>query len=160
MFERIFKAFQSRGTKRVSDCSALGIRLLQAIAHDKGRGAEKEPDEAAPLHFRIKNALEYIRRNFKARLDVASLARQACMHPVYFTQLFKREIGVPPHRYIMEYKIEKAKEFIGAFNEALDYTSNELGFHDYSHFYRVFKKITGLSPMQFIKKQKGLYDPR
>jgi AraC-like DNA-binding protein len=140
--------------------SILGLKLLQAIDEERIRVSKPETAPAPRLHSRIREALENIQENFKKQHTVAALAKKACMHPTYFAHLFKEEIGVSPHQYILDYKIEKAKEFLCTFDEALDYTAEELGFHDYSHFYRAFKKVTGKTPMQFIRENKGLYDPK
>jgi len=160
MLQEIESTCSSGRKSRLTACAILGLQLLQTMEADRLRTTKQPPDASGLLHFRIKESVDYIHRNFKKRLDVAELAKRACMHPTYFAHLFKREIGVSPHQYVLDYKVEKAKEFLCTYDEALDYTANELGFHDYSHFYRTFKKATGKTPMRFVKENKGIYDPR
>jgi len=157
---RILAVFHTRDPLRLFKCSRLGLDLLEMLDREKRPGARPVSGPGAVLHHRIRDALEYIYVNYKKRLEVAGLARKACMSADYFTRLFKRQVGIPPARYILEFKIRKAMDFLGTYDEPLAFTGEELGFHDYSHFSRTFKKITGMSPRRFVKKGKKGYDPK
>jgi AraC family transcriptional regulator len=60
-----------------------------------------------------------------------------------------------PYQYILEVKISKAKNFLLNYAEERLYIGAELGFNDYSHFYRAFTKITGMTPSRFIAMNKS-----
>ena len=53
-----------------------------------------------------------------------------------------------------EYKIRRAKDFLLSYDEPLLNAGEELGFHDYSHFYRTFKRVTGMTPSEFVRRHK------
>ena len=154
ILEEINRTLSGRARTRLQECSILGIRLLLAIEkgrlYGKGRPAAAEEE----MSGRIRETLLYINRNYKKRLDVPTLARRAGLHPVYYARLFRRQMGISPYRYVLEYKISKAKDFLLNYTPERLYISTELGFRDYSHFYRVFRKITGLTPSQFINQHK------
>jgi AraC-like DNA-binding protein len=157
---RIRNVFNTRDPLRQFQCSRLGLELLQRLDKDSQPARTPPSDPDTVLHHRIRDALEYVYFNYKKRLEVAGLARKACMSADYFTRLFKRQVGVSPSQYVLEFKIRKAMDFLGTYDEPLAFTGEELGFHDYSHFSRTFKKITGLSPRRFVKKGKKGYDPK
>jgi AraC-like DNA-binding protein len=160
ILKRICRASLSSEESRVPACSVLGVSLLQEIQKDIRRKEKAPFREGRGMHFRIREALDHIRKNYKQPLKVSTLAKLACMHTDYFAHLFKRETGVSPHGYILSHKIRKARDFLAHYDEALVYTAEELGFHDYSHFYRAFKKETGQSPREYVKSAKRVYDPR
>jgi len=160
LLNKIERGFETRVGNRLLNCSILGLTLLNTI--EKKMVSEKtgDQDAADTLHYRIRESLSYIAENHKKPLGVDLLAKRACLNPAYFSRLFKQQVGMPPNRYILEYKIGKAKDFLRVYDEPLAFTGEELGFHDYSHFYRTFKKIAGMTPREFVRKSRRSYDPR
>ena len=95
-------------------------------------------------------AVEYIHQNyFNKPLTVENLAKMCMITPEYFRKIFKYFLGVSPLNYVNDLKIKRAKELI----KSGLYTISEVcflsGFIDVSHFSRVFKKTTGVSPSQY-----------
>lgn len=88
---------------------------------------------------------EYIRENFLSLPSVDELACMACLSPFYFTKLFKEEVGLSPHAYINQLRVNKAKEMM-AKRVPLLQIAHELGFTDQSHFSKTFLKVTGVTP--------------
>ncbi|MFH0918800.1 MAG: AraC family transcriptional regulator [Fibrobacterota bacterium] len=158
LLQSIIATFRSGEPLRLLVCAGLCLELLKAL------NAEKAVDnrclEKRPIHYRVREALEYINLNYKKRIDVPFLAKQACMHPAYFSHLFRKEIGMAPHRYVIEVKIAKAKDLLVNHGLPIALLGEELGFHDHSHFHRTFRRLTGVSPGEYAKKNMTLYDPR
>jgi AraC-like DNA-binding protein len=161
LFTKINDLFHSRHPLRLLHCSQLCLELFDWMNGATLSPLPQSASETGPLiHHRIRDALETIYVHYKKRLTVADLAKEANMSTDYFSQVFTRQVGISPARYIMEFKIRKAMDFLGTFDEPLVFTSEELGFHDYSHFSRTFKKVTGMSPREFIQKKGKGYDPK
>lgn len=140
-----------RGRFRAEECSALGLRILLLLEPSVQPLPSDSPDERSAAR-RIWDVLDYINIHYKERLSVVTLAKKAVLYPVYFSRVFKRVTGLSPHQYVLEKKIEKAKDFLLLHNVTPASTAVELGFHDYSHFYRVFRKMTGKSPTAFAAR--------
>ncbi|MBL8026584.1 MAG: helix-turn-helix transcriptional regulator [Fibrobacteres bacterium] len=156
----IHKKFHSGTLTVIPECSALGLELIIKLFTDCTNVNKTEKSAIKPLHTRIRDALNYINLNYKTNIKVPAVAASVFMHPSYFTHLFTKEVGMSPHRYITEFKISKAKEFLISFDAPLSYTGLELGFHDHSHFYKVFRQITGETPGEYIRRMKTIYDPK
>jgi two-component system, response regulator YesN len=60
-----------------------------------------------------------------------------------------------PYHYILTVKMEKAKEMMAQYDDSPGSAALELGFTDYAHFYRTFRKMEGMSPGQFWKKYRS-----
>lgn len=151
----LFTAFKRKGDYSRQQCSMLGLRLLLLLkpADEPVPVLDGEAD-ARPAAERIRDMLDYIRTHYKERLTVGGLAGMVAMHPSRFSRLFSAMTGVSPQRYIQEKKVLKAKDFLLEHHASLTLTAQELGFHDYSHFFKVFRKIEGISPKQFLQKNR------
>lgn len=134
-------------------CAAAMLWVLGNVVPLRASESMREtgPDDRL-IEKRISGLLDYINENYKKRLGVRELAARANIHPVHFNRLFRKATGLTPHRYILEKKVAKAKDFLLHYNESLTTTALELGFCDYTHFARVFRKITGTSPRRFLAK--------
>ena len=64
-------------------------------------------------------------------------------------------MGVTPYRYLLERKIEKAKDFMQVYGDPPGAVGQEFGFHDYAHFYRTFKQMTGTTPSAYARAARS-----
>lgn len=86
--------------------------------------------------------------------DINAVIGNTSYSPNHFRKLFKEQCGCSPLRYYSQLKIQMAKQQILHYKTVLsiDEIARRCGFADPFYFSRVFKKITGLSPMQFYKQ--------
>jgi YesN/AraC family two-component response regulator len=73
------------------------------------------------------------------------------MNPDYLSYIFHKKFGQTLNTYITAMRIDAAKELLLTSNLSLQEISDKAGFSNSSYFHRQFKKITGLTPMQFSK---------
>lgn len=66
----------------------------------------------------------------------------------------KKQYGVTPVEYIHRVKIERAKYLLEVTSDSTEHIASECGFNDYSHFYKVFTRMTGVSPTAFRKSKQ------
>ena len=95
----------------------------------------------------IHASVKYIEANF-ARQDLYTpmLAEMSGIGETYYRNIFQSVFGVPPTRYIQQYRVDKAKELLESSLWTGDLVAEKLGFCDTSHFYKVYKKVTGKTP--------------
>jgi AraC-like DNA-binding protein/quercetin dioxygenase-like cupin family protein len=123
------------------------IAQLCAIYEKKGTritGADNE--DGAFL-----NSIAYIYENFDQTLSIDALARIAQMSRTSYIAQFKRVMGMPPARFQRRYRISVAKHLLA--EETLTETeiAQEVGCYDISHFIKMFKAETGMTPIEFRK---------
>jgi AraC-like DNA-binding protein len=97
----------------------------------------------------IEGVLSYLENNFYRPIKIEELAELANMSYRRFTDYFRRQTGKTVVQYLTEMRVEYAKKLMIETGNIL-YAAFETGFGDLAHFYRVFKKITGQTPRQFI----------
>lgn len=91
----------------------------------------------------------YIFNRIYEPIKLQELAEVADIHPVYLSKLFKQETGMNVSEYILMQKIEEAKKLLAFSNASPLRTASLLNFYDQSHFTKVFKKYTGVTPKQY-----------
>ncbi len=108
-------------------------------------------------HFdKIKPAVDYIQKNFLSEeISVPSLANLTHISESYLKKLFKEKYGVPPKKYILQLKINYARDLLRMNRYTVTQVAEMCRFSDVYFFSRQFKEYTGLSPLQFIKKYRS-----
>ncbi len=96
---------------------------------------------------------EYIKSTLGDGASIAEIARRFAMSEVTFRRKFKEHLGVSPVEYINSIKIERAKELIGRDDITMEDICTQLDFYDPPHFYKVFRKYTGMTPERWRKNR-------
>lgn len=99
---------------------------------------------------RIKDTLQYIADHLSEKLTVDMLANHVFLSRYYFMRLFKAQIGCSVTEYINEKRLLSAAHLIRIGYSATR-AATEVGFTDYSSFYRAFKKQFGINPTELVK---------
>lgn len=100
----------------------------------------------------IKKADDYIKEHIFDKITLDDLAQALCLNKYSLIKKFKAECGVTPARYIMEQKMRKACELISFSDYTIEEISDQLGFCSVSHFYQVYKRVTGSLPTKLRNK--------
>ena len=103
----------------------------------------------------IREALEYIRTHYNSEISLTDIADHLHISNSYFSQLFGKEIGIGFAKYLMNYRIEKAKELLDRTNLRIYQISEKVGYPDVKYFMKLFKKSVGVSP-QIYREKKNL----
>lgn len=104
-----------------------------------------------PQH-KLKAVISYIHENLERNLSLDELARVAKMGSHYFAGLFKQSTGKPPHQYVTTCRVEKAKLLLKDRRLSISEVCYEIGFGCQSHFTKVFRKHTGMTPGKYRKE--------
>ncbi|NHN32132.1 helix-turn-helix transcriptional regulator [Paenibacillus agricola] len=97
----------------------------------------------------LEETLSYINEHYMLKLTLPMLARRAGVSEGHYTVLFKRHTGKTMTHYLHELRIEKAKQMFQQTNLLAKEIAQKVGYIDYFHFSKVFKKWTGCSPSTF-----------
>ena len=101
----------------------------------------------------LRRTIDHMQSNLGMDLRLSELAENVQMSPWHFCRMFKQSTGVPPHQYLMRERIEAAKRMLVKSRSNLDAIAATLGFADQSHLIAVFRRLTGLTPRQFINRR-------
>jgi AraC-like DNA-binding protein len=93
-----------------------------------------------------KRATELLNENLDGDLSLADVAAECGLSPGHFSRAFAQSMGMRPHRWLREQRVEKAKSLLSNSRLSLVEIAKAAGFGDQSHFTRVFSETTGSSP--------------
>ncbi|MEM9555048.1 MAG: AraC family transcriptional regulator [Acidobacteriota bacterium] len=122
------------------------VKLLQRV----GEPLDAAPDGAAGLDAQqYKKVLDFVAAHFHRQIAVEELATEAALSPAHFSRVFKRTIGESPHRFVMSYRVEKARALLADPDLPLTSIALRCGFSDQAHFSRTFKAHQGETPSAY-----------
>ena len=98
----------------------------------------------APWQLRL--ARNTINARFEGELSLEQLAHECRLSVTHFAKAFARSTGISPHRWLMQRRIDVAKDLMLTTDSSLAEISLKCGFSDQSHFTRVFAEATGETP--------------
>jgi AraC family transcriptional regulator len=129
---------------------SLGVALAHYLIRRYAVRTTREPEYRGGIPTaRLNRVLDFIRHNCTKEMRLWELGQLAGMSPHYFCQLFKQSTGLSPHQYVLRQRIERAKEYLRNAGLTASQAATETGFADQSHFTKVFRRIVGVTPMQF-----------
>ncbi|MBE6602248.1 MAG: helix-turn-helix transcriptional regulator [Ruminococcaceae bacterium] len=100
--------------------------------------------------YRLLPALQYLENHYQEEtLTNALLAKECRISEVYFRKLFTGEFGVSPKQYIIELRMERAKQLLCEGARGTAEISELCGFASPYHFCRLFKQHTGMTPSEY-----------
>ena len=96
----------------------------------------------------------YVEKHYAVRVTIRDLSRQFYVSDSTVSHLFKQKMGVSFYRYVTQRRLIAAKPLIEK-GAALEEVCRQVGFSDYSGFYRAFKQEYGISPRQYRNLQSS-----
>ena len=127
-----------------------GILQLIGILMEAGLMCQSPRTESQKITA-IKTVLSYITDHYHEKLYVQDLASQVNMNEQYFCRFFKRSIGKTPIDYINDYHLNKVIRLLETGDAQITEICLECGFNNMGNFQRLFKRKTGITPLQYRK---------
>jgi AraC-like DNA-binding protein len=98
-------------------------------------------------------ALAYVRSNLSQPLTVADMAEQVSLSPSAFAHLFRDVTGKSPYQFVIELRLDRARELLVDGELPVAVVSKEVGYASASHFIGEFRRRFGMTPRQYCDAQ-------
>jgi len=137
-----------------AEASAIGkeTRLLWLLANWISRHADERggwPTDGCE-HGAVNRAREIINDRFGEDISLTELGREAGLSPFHLVRVFEKQLGVTPHGYLTQTRVERARQRLAGGGRLADIAA-ECGFADQAHLTRLFKRQIGITPGKFRK---------
>lgn len=137
-----YRCGYSRGRSESEDL-ILRAYMLKILARFCG-----QPDKEGVYRDAVNRFIDYASVNYRLKIDLNEVVKDYGYTMNYYRKIFKEETGVTPVEYLLDIRIEKAKDLL-LHNFAVNEVANKVGFPDPYYFSKVFKKKTGVSPKDY-----------
>jgi AraC-like DNA-binding protein len=105
--------------------------------------------------WQAQRAKALMNANLDGKLPLSQLAEECGLSTRHFARAFRQSTGVPPHRWLLARRVERAKDLLHDAALSLAEVALACGFADQSHFTRIFTSVAGLSPGVWRRIQSG-----
>ena len=97
----------------------------------------------------LRRSIEYIHANLDRDIRLKDLAREAGVSRSHYIRSFRQSMGITPHQYLLNQRIERAQQLIRQGAASLADVALSCGFADQHHLARNFRRFTGVTPGKF-----------
>jgi AraC-like DNA-binding protein len=101
---------------------------------------------------RLRSVLAYIETHLAEVLRLEDLAALARLSTDHFAVQFRQSTGSPPHRYVVQRRIERSKTLVAETELSLAEIGYALGFAHQAHFTTTFRKLVGVTPGTYRRR--------
>jgi AraC family transcriptional regulator len=108
--------------------------------------------------WQVQRVIDYIEANLGGRIEARELPRLVNLSTSHFFRAFKISVGIPPHEYITQRRIDRVLHMLRMTSVPLLQIAVECGLRDQSNLCRVFRRVVGQSPSEW--RRSNTVDPR
>ncbi|GAB2532195.1 response regulator transcription factor [Gracilibacillus alcaliphilus] len=99
----------------------------------------------------VQTICEFIDLHYAENITRATMAKIVFLSPDYIAKIFKKETGLPLVQYLINKRVDVAKDLLKNTNLPIHTISDRVGYDNYSYFTKLFKKETGYTPLDYRK---------
>jgi AraC family transcriptional regulator len=145
------------------ECSGIGSRLYvdsltaalmtHLLRHYSTQKPIEQTHHSGLSKRQLQQVANFVDRHLDQDIALAELAALVRMSPSYFSSLFKQSTRLTPYQYVIQCRIERAKQLLRQGKSSIADVAHSLGFTHQSHLSRHFKRLVGVTPKAFLKSQ-------
>lgn len=123
--------------------------ILRREYYEKELFGEKKRQIPDGVSNVVRQTLTFINGHYKKQIGLSDAAEAVGVNPAYLSYLFKQEMEIGFVNYLLECRMDYAKELLHNTNLKVKEVAAESGFNNYHYFTKTFKKINGCSPVDY-----------
>ena len=103
----------------------------------------------AAVSAAIEQAIRFMEAHITENISLDEIAAQVCLSKYYLNRLFSSHVGMTPHRYFTNMRVQHAKQLLLTTHGSIEEIAEQCGFENASNFIRLFKQRTNMTPTAF-----------
>lgn len=161
--QKLFKIFTSmdaenvvRRTGRYYMLKSYLMQVLLLLVREQTEPIEVSTGysfKSAGKKYVVEKVIDYFEDHYAEKISLDQIADNTYLSSVYVSKIFKAETGDTPIRYLINIRLEKARELLeNGWEGSIQELALQVGYDDAYHFSKLFKKRYGMSPSKVVKK--------
>jgi AraC family transcriptional regulator len=104
----------------------------------------------------LRRVTDFIELHLGTESSLCRLAELVDLSPHHFAYAFKQSVGLPPHQYLLERRIARAKELLKNDSLSLAEIGQAIGYSSQAHFATMFREMIGMTPRAYRKHHEAV----
>jgi AraC family transcriptional regulator len=134
---------------------AITARMFGGTTND---ASTQRPRVSGLSKWRLKRATEYMTAHLAETISLADIASAAGLSRMHFAAQFRSATGLRPHEFLLQRRIERARELLLTSRLPLVEIAFDVGFKTQAHFTTVFARFVGETPNAWRQRNRGEFD--
>ena len=136
------------GSRQYAEALSL-VLMHELLRLERTPSAAARPVRGGLPVWQQKRVIEFVEEHLAEEVSLVALAELVGLSLYHFARAFTRSFGVPPHRYHMARRMDRAKSLLQMPALSVTQIGIQIGFRETSSFTRAFRKFTGLAPTEY-----------
>lgn len=150
LFPSMAPLLRTSGKDTALHLNTVFHQILSAAAHSV---SDADRDEKLPLH--VRRVQEIYETDYRNPHPLDALAAETGISKYKLCRDFSAALGISPLQYLNRVRVEEAKRLLATSNDTVHEIGSLVGIDNTNHFIRLFKKNTGITPLQFRQNSVG-----
>lgn len=129
--------------------AALGVYIVRNHSNLSATSVPLPLAKGALEGARLARVLAYVETHLEREVSLEDLAREACLSAFHFARSFKAAVGMSPHAFLLQRRLERARNLLESTSLPLAEVASACGFCSQAHLSTSFKRETGVTPGVF-----------
>lgn len=130
----------------------VALHLSERYTAAPAASPRREPHLEGGARHKV---MQFIQADPAAPVRIADMASIAGLSPSAFTRAFRRSTGLTPHRFVIEQRLQAARQLLADSDKPIIDIALSVGFSSQSHFGAAFRAATGVSPARYRRLRRG-----
>ncbi len=155
--ESVDELLRRNQLSRAGEMIRLGqtIRFLGLLETLQKKDQDAQGERRDPARTYVQYAMEMIRNSFRDNIRICGIADQIGINRSYLARNFKKDTGMTPQEYLINYRLERAAQYLVNRDDPVSSVAVYVGYSDQMAFSKAFKKKYGISPHKYRKERKN-----
>ena len=139
------------GSRLCAESLATELAVHLVRHHSTATRINEDSPRMLP-RYKLQRVTDYIQNNLREELTLENISQTLSMSPYHFAHAFRQALGLPPHRYVINCRIDRAKSLLRNTDLSVTEIAHQVGYANQSHFSVAFHKVTGQTPRGYRRE--------
>lgn len=125
------------------------LQVLAALMENHHQTLRTQDQYEYPYRVYLQQATDYIHDHYKENIKINDIANYIGIDRSYLTNIFKNTLELSPQEYLLQFRLDRASEFLANTDMKISQIATEVGYQDAMAFSKIFHKYKGISPSEW-----------